>query len=191
MPDAITMLKADHTTVNGLFRQFEKLRTAGTGGERERRDVVRQIVRELSIHAVVEEQAFYPAIRKAIPDLEDTILESLEEHHVVKWTCSELENMEPSEERFDAKVTVLMESVRHHVEEEENEFFPKVREALGRKALVELGETMEQVKHSAPETPQPRASDTPPAGAVPDIRPRTAATGSKNSGLLRRRKSPA
>ena len=71
------------------------------------------------------------------------VLESIEEHHIVKWVLSEVEPMEPHEEAFDAKVTVLIENVRHHVEEEEGDYFPKVRKELGRKALTELGDAME------------------------------------------------
>ena len=75
-------------------------------------------------------------MRAEVPDLEDDILESLEEHHGVKWTCLELTKMEPSDERYDAKVIVLSEHVNHHVKEEEDEWFPKVRDAMGRKRLA-------------------------------------------------------
>ena len=98
-----------------------------------------------------------------MPDIEDHVLQSLEEHHVAKWVASEVDGMKPDEERFRAKVTVLIESVRHHVEEEETELFPQVRQALGRKALAELGSTMEQAKKFAPIRPHPRAPDSPPA----------------------------
>ena len=82
---------------------------------------------------------FYPVASATVPGTEDVALESLEEHHIVKWVLSELDGMDPAEERFDAKVTVLIENVRHHVEEEEHEFFPKVRAELDRKALAEVG----------------------------------------------------
>jgi len=74
--------------------------------------------------------------------------------------------MAPGDERFDAKVTVLIENVRHHVKEEQEDFFPKVRDALGRKALAELGAAMVQAKSSAPTHPHPRAPDVPPSNAV-------------------------
>lgn len=161
--DAITLLKNDHKTVESLFKQFEK---AGDRAVRSKRDTVERIVKELSVHAAIEEQLFYPAIRAAVPDTETTILESLEEHHVVKWTLSELDGMDPEHERFDAKVMVLIEGVRHHVEDEEKELFPKVREALGRSFLGELGETMEQAKRTAPTRPHPKAPDEPPANVI-------------------------
>ncbi len=158
--DAITLLKNDHKTVERLFKQFEKAEKADD--DKTKAEVVDKIIAELSVHAAIEEQVFYPAIREAVPDTEDTVLEGLEEHHIVKWTLSELEGMTPDHERFDAKVTVLIESVRHHVEEEEGELFPEVRQALGRKRLAEIGERLEKAKETAPSRPRPEAPDTPP-----------------------------
>ena len=161
--DAITLLKNDHKAVKRLFRQFEKL---GDNAVKSRRELVDKMIEELSIHAAIEEQLFYPAVREAVPDAEDQVLESLEEHHVVKWTLSELEDMSGDEERFEAKVTVLIESVEHHAEEEEEELFPEVRKAMGRKALAELGAAMEKAKKTAPTRPHPRAPDSPPGNVV-------------------------
>jgi hemerythrin superfamily protein len=162
--DAITLLKQDHRTVEKLFKSYEK---TGDKAHKARRDLVDQIIEELSIHAAIEEQVFYPRVRQEVPDAEDTVLEGLEEHHIVKWTLSELEGLEPSDERFHPKVTVLMESVRHHVEEEESEMFPEVRKAMGRKALTELGEVLEKAKASVPTSPRPKAPDTPPGNRTP------------------------
>jgi hemerythrin superfamily protein len=161
--DAITLLRNDHKTVEQLFKRFEQ---AGDRAHVEKRQIVDRIIEELSIHAAVEEQVFYPVARATVPDTEDVVLESLEEHHIVKWLLSELESLDPTDERFDAKVTVLIENVRHHVEEEEGEFFPKVRNELGRKALADLGEAMADAKKSAPTHPHPRSPDVPPANAV-------------------------
>ncbi len=110
--DAITLLKDDHRTVKALFRKFEQ---AGDRAYATKRKLVDRITEELSIHAAIEEQVFYPSVRHAIEATEDDVLESLEEHHIVKWTLSELEKMDPKDERFDAKVTVLIESVEHHM----------------------------------------------------------------------------
>ena len=96
----------------------------------------------------------------------DDVLEALEEHHIVKWTLSELEKMAPEDERYDAKVTVLIESVRHHVEEEQEELFPKARKLLGAELLEELGTRMEKAKKIAPTRPHPRAPDSPPGNLV-------------------------
>lgn len=161
--DAITLLRNDHKTVKALFTKFEK---AGDNAKKTKRDLVDKMIEELAVHAAIEEQVFYPAVREAVPDAEDTVLEGLEEHHIVKWTLSELEGMGPDDERFDAKVMVLIESVRHHIEEEEDEMFPEVREALGRKRLAELGEQMEKAKTIAPTRPHPRSADTPPGNLV-------------------------
>jgi hemerythrin superfamily protein len=161
--DAITLLKDDHQTVEQLFKRFEK---AGDRAHVQKRQIVDRIIEELSVHAAIEEQVFYPVARAAVPKTEDLVLESLEEHHVVKWLLSELVDMDPAHERFDAKVTVLIENVRHHVEEEESDFFPKVRKQLGRKELTDLGETMADAKKSAPTRPHPRMPDAGPANAV-------------------------
>ncbi len=161
--DAITLLRDDHKTVERLFKRFEK---AGDSAHVEKRQIVDQIIEELSIHAAVEEQVFYSVARATVPATEDIALESLEEHHIVKWVLSELTDLDPTNERFDAKVTVLIENVRHHVEEEEQEFFPKVRNQLGRKALSDLGEALADSKKSAPTHPHPRSPGEPPGNVV-------------------------
>jgi hemerythrin superfamily protein len=161
--DAIIMLKDDHKTVEALFKRFE---AAGDRAYVEKRDIVNRIIEVLSVHAAIEEQLFYPVARATVPDTEDIALESLEEHHIVKWVLSELDSLTPEDERFDAKVTVLIENVRHHVTEEEQEFFPMVRAELGRSALGELGEAMAAAKKEAPTHPHPRSPDTPPANRV-------------------------
>jgi hemerythrin-like domain-containing protein len=161
--DAITLLKDDHSTVKDLFKRFE---AAGDDAHKTKRQIVDKIIQELSVHAAIEEQVFYPAVRSAVEQAEDEVLESLEEHHIVKWTLSELEGMDPEDERFDAKVTVLIESVRHHIDEEEGEMFPKVRKAVGRKELQELGEQMKDAKQAAPTRPHPRAPDQPPGNLI-------------------------
>jgi hemerythrin superfamily protein len=161
--DAITLLRNDHKTVEQLFKRFEK---AGDRAFVEKREIVDRIIEELSVHAAVEEQVFYPVTRATVPDTEDIALESLEEHHIVKWLLSELEGLDPKHERFDAKVTVLMENVRHHVEEEQDEFFPKVRQELSRTALADLGQAMADAKKSAPTHPHPEAPDVPPGNSV-------------------------
>ena len=153
------MLKEDHQAVERLFKRFEK---AGDRAFAEKRRLADQIVEALSRHAAIEEQVFYPVARATVPGTEDVVLESLEEHHIVKWVLSELDGMDPAGERFDAKMTVLIENVRHHVEEEEHEFFPKVRAELDRKALAELGRALEAAKELAPSHPHPRSPDTPP-----------------------------
>jgi hemerythrin superfamily protein len=161
--DAVTLLRNDHKTVEGLFKKFEK---AGPSAHKTKQDLVEKIVEELSIHAAIEEQVLYPAARRAVPDATDDVLEALEEHHIVKWTLSELDGMEPEDERYTAKVTVLIESVRHHVEEEEGELFPKLRKTMTRKELEDLAQALEAAKKVPPTHPHPRAPDTPPGKVV-------------------------
>ncbi|THA76083.1 hemerythrin domain-containing protein [Streptomyces sp. A0642] len=148
--DGIVLLKEDHKTVEKLFKQFEK---AGENAHAEKRKIADRVIDELTTHTWIEEKLFYPAVREAAPDTKDDVLESVEEHHVMLWMLSELKDLDPADERFDAKMTVLMENVRHHVEEEEKEWFPEVRKAMGRNRLTELGEQMEQAKSKAPGEP--------------------------------------
>ncbi|KPI00115.1 Hemerythrin HHE cation binding domain protein [Actinobacteria bacterium OV450] len=148
--DAIVLLRDDHKTVEKLFKRFEKTSDEDVA---ERRELADQVIEELTVHAWIEEQYFYPAAREAAPDTKDHVLESIEEHHAVVWMLSELKDMDPADERFKAKMTVLMEQVRHHVEEEEQDWFPDVRKAMGRNRLVELGEQLNAAKASAPRDP--------------------------------------
>lgn len=161
--DAITLLKNDHHTVEQLFKRFEQ---AGKRAHVERRQIVDRIIEEISVHAAIEEQVFYPVARATVPGTEDIALESLEEHHILKWLLLELVDMDPAHERFNAKVTVLMENVRLHIKEEERDFFPKVREQLGRNELNDLGGALANAKKSAPTRPHPRMPDAGPANVV-------------------------
>ena len=161
--NAITLLKQDHGNVEALFKRYEAL---DAGELDEKRHVVDLIIEHLSIHASIEEQFFYPAGREATDEGAKLALEGLEEHHVVKLTLNELEKMAPSDERFDAKVTVLIESVRHHVEEEEEELFDAVRKSMKSNQLEQLGETMEAAKAAAPTRPHPFMPDVPPFNVI-------------------------
>ena len=150
--DAITLLKDDHQAVSKLFKEFDNL---GDQATTKKQQLVNTITEELSKHAYIEETLFYPFAREQVPDVEDDVKEGIEEHHVLKVTLAELGAMSPEDDEFDAKVTVLKEVVEHHVEEEEQEWFPKVRDAIGRNDLTELGERMDAAKADAPTTPDP------------------------------------
>ena len=153
--DAIVLLKEDHKEMRRLFREFEK---AGDDATSTKERVAKKIIEELTVHTYIENEVMYPETRQLLPDLEDDVLESYEEHHVADVLVMELANMKPSDERFDAKTTVLIENVRHHIEEEEQEWFPQVREGLGRKQLQEIGAEMAEAKKKAPRRPsQPSA----------------------------------
>ena len=153
--DAIVMLKDDHKKILRTFRDFEQ---AGDDAHKTKGDLVNRIIELLTVHTYIENEVMYPRVRELVPDLEDDVLESYEEHHVADVLVMELVAMKPSDERFDAKTTVLIENVRHHIEEEEDEWFPKVREALGRKVLQEIGAEMAAAEKKAPRSPaQPSA----------------------------------
>jgi hemerythrin superfamily protein len=119
---------------------------------------VAEIIELLTLHTYIENEVMYPRVRALMPDLENDILESYEEHHVADVLCMELAAMQSTDERFDAKTTVLIESVTHHVQEEEEDWFPKVRAGLGRKQLSEIGAELLTAKQKAPRAPaQPSA----------------------------------
>jgi hemerythrin superfamily protein len=153
--DAIVLLKQDHKELRSLFKQFQ---AAGENAAATKGKLVDEMIELLTVHTYIENEAMYPQVRELVPDLEDDILESYEEHHVADVLCTELAAMKPDAERFDAKTTVLIENVTHHIEEEEEEWFPKVREALSRKQLQDIGAEMIELKKSAPRHPsQPSA----------------------------------
>jgi hypothetical protein len=122
MPEATEMLREDHQKVKALFEEFEQAEE-----DDEKLRIVRTALTELEIHATLEEDIFYPAVRAHIEN--DSLMdEALEEHHVAKLLMGELQDMEPGDEHFDAKFKVLAESVKHHIEEEESEILPKAEE---------------------------------------------------------------
>ena len=130
--DAIAVLRADHATVEDLFDQFEKTRN-----DAKKLKLAQTICAELTIHTTIEEEIFYPAARAAIRD-EDMLDEAEVEHASAKELIAQIESGSPQDEKWSAKVTVLGEYIRHHVKEEQNEMFPKVRKTkLDLKALGE------------------------------------------------------
>lgn len=153
--DAIVLLKADHQEILATFKAFED---AGEGAHVRKGQLVEKMIEQLTVHTYIENEVMYPRVRELLPELEDDVLESYEEHHVADLLVMELVGMKPDAERFTAKTTVLIENVRHHIEEEEQEWFPQVRDGLGRKVLQEIGEEMIEAKSTAPTKPsQPSA----------------------------------
>ena len=153
--DAIVLLKNDHKEIRKLFADFQK---AGETAQAKKGKLVDKIIELLTVHTYIENEVMYPRVRDLLPDLEDDVLESYEEHHVADVLVMELAGMKPDDERFTAKTTVLIENVTHHMEEEEQDWFPKVREGLGRKVLQELGADMLKARKNAPRRPsQPSA----------------------------------
>ena len=136
---ATDLLKKHHREVKALFKKLE-----GTDNPRMRRQLMNEMARSLEGHTLIEEEIFYPAIRGLeTRKAEEMVLEAYEEHHVVKLVLAELPRVNPEDERFEAKMTVLSELIQHHVEEEEKEMF-KLAQKLGRNELESLGEQMEE-----------------------------------------------
>lgn len=132
--DAITQLKADHAKVSGLFADYEKARSTAR-----KKALVADICTELSVHAQIEEEIFYPEVKAALKD-RLLVPEATVEHASLKDLIAQIEAVEPDSDLYDAKVKVLSEYVKHHVKEEQNEMFPKVKASS--LDLVELGSRM-------------------------------------------------
>jgi hemerythrin superfamily protein len=197
--NGIDLIKQDHRTVKQLFQRFESTEPGQTD---RRRELVEVVIRELSIHAAIEETVLYPEISEAVPGGKELVEEGLEEHQDAKEALNELDGMDPEDQAFEAKVRSLIGDVRHHVEEEENEILPKLDAALSEERLQDLGTRLEKAKAGAPTRPHPLAPTTPPAnlvagpaaGVVDRVRdaatgrpaqpasPKTPATGKKSTG---------
>jgi hemerythrin superfamily protein len=166
-PDAVDLIVRQHEEFRDRFAQFEQLSSRAS---KRKDELVASIVTDLVKHAEMEEQVFYPAVREEIDGLDDVIDEDLEEHHAAELLLDELDGATSAElPRFDAKVTVLKETVLHHMEEEETDLLPKVREGLEERRRRELGSAMVQAWRIAPTRPHPRTPDTPPGDLVAGV----------------------
>lgn len=135
--DAVALLKADHEEVHAMFEEYEGL---GDRANVSKNKLVAKICKALKIHTQIEEEIFYPAVRAASKDTEDMVDEAVVEHASAKDLIAQLEEMDPEDDLYDAKVKVLGELIDHHVEEEEEEMFPKARKL--KLDLDALGEEM-------------------------------------------------
>ena len=154
---ATDLLKRDHRKVEALFGEYENLE----GSRPRRKEIVDELSRELDIHAQIEEKIFYQSMKNARGEEPKKIVrESFEEHKIVKTLLAELSRMNPSEPQYDAKVTVLKESVQHHVKEEEGELFPAAEKNFSDEQLRNMGNEMldfkEELQESYEVTPRPR-----------------------------------
>jgi hemerythrin-like domain-containing protein len=136
--EATKLLKKQHDEVKELFKQFEAAEE-----ESEKQELFEQIADDFAAHGEIEEKIFYPAVY--VGPLKEKLQEAVEEHLAAKRVAADLLDMEPSDEQFDAKMTVLKELIEHHVEEEEGELFPLVRQNFAREELEALGDQMEQM----------------------------------------------
>jgi len=157
--DAIDLLIEQHEEVDKLFKRYEKL---GDSADGERRELFIMIADRLSAHATIEELYFYPAVKAA--RTEDKLLEAVEEHLVAKRIIADLLEMDAGDENFDAKMKVLRESIEHHVGEEQDDLFPKVKKLLSKDQLFALGVQMmaefEELMETEPRNEVPMQTDT-------------------------------
>jgi hemerythrin superfamily protein len=144
--DAIELLTSDHDEVREMFEQFRAAKEAKD--TEQMRSLQQQIFDELETHTRIEEDIFYPAVQElGVEDLTETVSEGVQEHHVVKVLMREIRDLS-DQEIFEAKMTVLMENVEHHAEEEESEMFPDLREHMSDQRLDELGSELQAAKTS-------------------------------------------
>jgi hemerythrin superfamily protein len=146
--DAIKLLKEDHKKVKALFEEVEGL---GERASTQRKNLFQKIDQELTLHSKIEETLFYPEFKKRAENSEerDEILEAYEEHGVVKVMIGELEDLDPKDEKYKPKLTVLKELVLHHVKEEEGELFPMARELFEPEELNRIGDRIVAAKEKA------------------------------------------
>ncbi len=146
--NVIELLKKDHETVSALFKSFESAKEAEQEDSCEQ--IAREICQELTVHATVEEELFYPVVDAKAQgqdeDTEDQVKEADEEHRLVKALVGEIEAMTSEDDHFEAKVKVLKDVVDHHVEEEEGELMPKAKKLLSKQELEEIGAEIESRK---------------------------------------------
>jgi hemerythrin superfamily protein len=146
--NAIELLKTQHEEVKKLFKKIEK------ADDDAKLELFEQLADDLAVHATIEEKHFYPATRNA--RTEELLQEAVEEHLAAKRTIADLMEMSPGDAQFDAKCTVLKEQIEHHVEEEEDELFPKVKKLLKKEELEDLGVVMEDMAEELKSSGAPR-----------------------------------
>jgi len=141
--DALELLTADHNRVRGLFSRFQ---AAEGENDAQAARLAAKIFEELEVHTKVEEELFYPAITALNDEIHELVTEGVEEHHVVDSLMAEIRVLTPADEQWAAKIKVLIENVEHHADEEEQEMFSKVRQAMDNDARAELGQRLEAMK---------------------------------------------
>jgi hemerythrin superfamily protein len=160
--EPVQLIRHDHQHLERLFRHMEQV--ISSENTRGIAAALRDITRELSIHAAIEEQFLYPALRAGRP--ESDVLYAVEEHHAVKAVLSELQAMPPADSRFASKVRLLIHNAREHIEEEESELLPAIEKTLSPDQLRELGGALANAKLLSPTRPHLRAPELPPGNLV-------------------------
>lgn len=162
--DLVDVIVDDHRDVEEVFTELER---PGLAAERRKR-LVDHAITELVRHSVAEEQFMYPAARRVLEDGDAVAEHEIAEHAEAERVMKELEGADPTVPRYAELVRTLIDDIRHHVQEEESDLLPRLREACSREELVDLGEKVLAAKESAPTRPHPAAPDTPPANRLLD-----------------------
>ncbi|MEV1142759.1 hemerythrin domain-containing protein [Micromonospora sp. NPDC049799] len=160
--DVVDVLTADHREVEVLFVELESRQ----GTPEHRRHLADVVIAELVRHSVAEEMYVYPTARKALPDGDQIAEHEISEHADAERTMKDLESVDPSDARFDELLAHLTSTIRHHIQDEESDLFPRLRAAVAREEMVELAGKVQAAKKSAPTRPHPAAPDRPPANKM-------------------------
>ncbi|WP_019819360.1 hemerythrin domain-containing protein [Saccharomonospora saliphila] len=162
--DLVTVIVDDHRAVERVFGELEQ----GVGDARRRRDLADHVIAELVRHSVAEEQYLYPAARRHLDDGDEVADHEIAEHAEAEELMKRLDGVDATDARFDELLRELMDAIRHHVEDEENDLLPRLRAACEPSELADLGEKVLRAKEVAPTRPHPAAPDTPPANRILD-----------------------
>jgi hemerythrin superfamily protein len=160
--DIVTVLTDDHRAVERVFGELE----SHEGSPQHRRELADHVIAELVRHSVAEEQYLYPTARRVLPDGDAVADHEVSEHAEAEQTMKDLDGVEPTDPRFDELLGKLMSEIRHHVEDEEADLFPRLQQACDEAELVELGDKIVQAKQAAPTRPHPAAPDKPPMNKI-------------------------
>ncbi|MFF5986904.1 hemerythrin domain-containing protein [Prauserella flavalba] len=162
--DLISVITNDHREVEQVFAELED----GTADPKRRRELTDHVIAELVRHSVAEEQYMYPAARKHLENGDELADHEIEEHSEAELLMKQLEDMDATDPKFDRLLSNLMDSIRHHVEDEENDLLPRLRAACSEEELRELGEKVLRAKAKAPTRPHPQSPQKPPANRILD-----------------------
>ena len=161
MPDVIELLEHDHREVEEMFAEFDK-----ATDPKERRTIADKIIIELVRHSEAEEQAVYPAMRKALPDGDQLVEHEIDEHSEAEEVMKKLDGMDPEDAQFPVFMTQLKSAIAEHIKEEETDAFPRFREAVDKDELDKLATMVQALKKIVPTHPHPKAPDHPPFNAL-------------------------
>jgi hemerythrin superfamily protein len=159
--NVITLLTNDHRKVERLFERYRSEPRPET-----KRRTLETITRDLSMHMTAEEQVLYPLLRRTIPDGETLMREAEGEHQSAKALIADLQRSEPGSFDMDSKVSTLRNAIDHHVQEEEGQIFPQIKQSFARQDLVDLGRKIVLAKRSAPTRPDRSAAAESPGASV-------------------------